>query len=95
MLFLDGSGGWPHSNTAISIRSQFGSGAVQAGDAQARLAIADKDSPNIHVFDVRAGSNEPMETFTVHRAPLTAMTYHPGLDLVISIDERGTFTSLE
>ena len=62
---------------------------IQKGDAQAKLAIADQDSTDVHVFDVRSGSSQPMETFCIHRAPVTAMRYNAQHDTVISIDERG------
>lgn len=61
----------------------------QPGDAEAKLAIADRDSPTIHVFDIRSGSNDPVHSFAVHRAPLTAMSYNAVHDTVISLDERG------
>lgn len=62
---------------------------MQPGDAEAKLAIADRDSPTIHVFDIRSGSNDPVHSFAVHRAPLTAMSYNAVHDTVISLDERG------
>lgn len=30
------------------------------GDIKAKLAIADRNSPFVHIYDVRAGSNEPI-----------------------------------
>lgn len=63
---------------------------MQAGDSKTMLAVADKDSPDIHVYDVRSGSNEPVETFRVgHAAPVTVMRFNPAKDAVLSTDENG------
>ena len=37
-------------------------------DAKARVAIADKDSPAVHIFDARSGNSEPLATVQVSPA---------------------------
>ena len=62
---------------------------VQAGRAQATLAVADQDSPTLHTYDVRSGSDTPLETFSVHRAPVVAMRYVPRHNTIVSLDAKG------
>lgn len=60
------------------------------GEAQARLAISDLNSPAIHVYDVRSGSNDPLTSLSsLHRAPVTAMRYIAPFDTVVSADAKG------
>lgn len=48
----------------VMIRLSFFPGAVEwvykQGDAKARLAVSDRNSRYVHIFDARAGSNEPI-----------------------------------
>lgn len=48
----------------VMIRIPFIPGAVEwvykQGDAKARLAISDRNSSFVHIYDARAGSNEPI-----------------------------------
>lgn len=59
------------------------------GQAQAKLAIADQDTPNIYIYDARGGSNEPLATVEAHRAPVLAMRYNSNRNTVISVDTKG------
>ncbi|KAK9907373.1 hypothetical protein WJX75_002432 [Coccomyxa subellipsoidea] len=59
------------------------------GDSNTKLAVAELDGPSVHVYDVRSGSDEPMDSFKVHRAPVTVMRYNAAHDTVISIDQKG------
>ncbi|KAL0026717.1 hypothetical protein WJX79_006852 [Trebouxia sp. C0005] len=59
------------------------------GQAQAKLAIADQDTPNIHIYDARGGSNEPMDSIQPHRVPVLAMRFNSRHDTVISVDAKG------
>jgi hypothetical protein len=63
--------------------------APQKGEAQAKLAIADQDTPTVSVYDARSGSNEPLATVSVHQSPVTAMRYNESHDVVISTDAKG------
>ena len=65
-------------------------GVPQAGRAAATLAVADQDSPQLHIYDARSGLDLPQDSFSVGRAPVVAMRYVPRHDAVISLDSRGT-----
>ena len=57
------------------------------------MAISDLNGPNIYVYDVRSGSNEPMATLqSIHRAPVVALKYNPVFDTVISTDSKARMT---
>eukprot|EP00271_Cylindrocystis_brebissonii_P022293 TRINITY_DN852_c0_g1_i2.p1 TRINITY_DN852_c0_g1~~TRINITY_DN852_c0_g1_i2.p1 ORF type:complete len:547 (-),score=128.77 TRINITY_DN852_c0_g1_i2:474-2114(-) len=58
-------------------------------DAQAKLAIAEKEGPSIHIYDARSGSNDAIQVVQIHRAPVQAMRYCAPLDLVVSADTKG------
>lgn len=62
---------------------------MQKGQAQAKLAIADQDTPSIHIYDTRGGSSEPLDSVQLHRAPVLAMRYNAPYDTVISVDTKG------
>ena len=40
------------------------------------LAVAESDSPNIHVYDGK-GSAEPLKTLKLHMQPVEALAYCP------------------
>lgn len=48
----------------VMIRLPYVPGAVtwvyNQGDVKARLAISDKNSSSVHIYDARAGSNDPI-----------------------------------
>lgn len=48
----------------VMIRTPFVPGAVEwvskQGDAKARLAVSDRNSSFVYIYDARAGSNEPI-----------------------------------
>ncbi|KAH8104727.1 hypothetical protein BXZ70DRAFT_611890 [Cristinia sonorae] len=59
------------------------------GQAQGLLAISDKSSGVIRLYDGR-GNGEPLETIEkLHRFPVHVMTYSDRYDTVISADEAG------
>lgn len=58
------------------------------GDARAKLAISDKASPYVNIFDARSGSNEPIISKHIHMAPMKVMKYSPALDIVVSADSK-------
>ena len=62
---------------------------MQKGQALAKLAIADQDTPSIHIYDARGGSSEPVSSIKPHRAPLLAMRFNSRHDTVISVDSKG------
>ncbi|GAB4814723.1 hypothetical protein N2152v2_001769 [Parachlorella kessleri] len=59
------------------------------GDAKTKLAVSDQDSPNIHIYDMKAGSNEPIDKVTLHTQPVTAMRYIEQHHTVVSTDKKG------
>jgi len=60
---------------------------AQRGQAQAKLAISDADSPAVHIYDARSGSNDPVASVTVHRQPVQvpAFAVHICLSLCITM----------
>lgn len=77
----------------VMIRTEFVPGAVEwvykQGDVKARLAISDRDSSHVHIFDARSGTNEPIIFREVHLGPVKVMRYNPVFDTVISADQQG------
>ena len=62
---------------------------LQKGEAKAKVAIADSETSEIHIFDVRSGGNEPFSMVQIHRAAVRVMRYNLAHDTVISVDEKG------
>ncbi|CAI5487257.1 unnamed protein product, partial [Closterium sp. Naga37s-1] len=58
-------------------------------NAIAKLAVADKNSPEIHVFDARGGTNEAVGRVKVHGAPVVAMQFNVAANVVVSTDASG------
>ncbi|GAB4824731.1 cytochrome P450 monooxygenase 71 [Ancistrocladus abbreviatus] len=59
------------------------------GDVKAKLAISDRNSSFVHIYDVRSGSNEPIISKEIHLDPVKVMKYNPVFDTVISADTSG------
>eukprot|EP00771_Trimastix_marina_P002609 gnl/Trimastix_PCT/375.p1 GENE.gnl/Trimastix_PCT/375~~gnl/Trimastix_PCT/375.p1 ORF type:complete len:632 (-),score=190.46 gnl/Trimastix_PCT/375:270-1970(-) len=61
------------------------------GAAKALLAVAEKDSPVIHIIDGKEPAPDRVEVgrVTCHAAPVTSILYHPQKQLAISGDARG------
>ncbi|KAG0238919.1 hypothetical protein BGW42_000080 [Actinomortierella wolfii] len=75
------------------IKLDFTPGALcwvhRRGEAQAKIAIADADSPAIHVFDGR-GDGKPLFTIPkLHPTPVSAMAFNDKYNCVLSADESG------
>ncbi|PON47500.1 Cyclophilin-type peptidyl-prolyl cis-trans isomerase [Trema orientale] len=77
----------------VMIRLSFVPGAVEwvykQGDAKARLAVSDRNSRYVHIFDARAGSNEAIISKEIHLGPVKVMKYNYLFDTVISADTKG------
>uniref|UniRef100_A0A9I9CK09 peptidylprolyl isomerase n=1 Tax=Cucumis melo TaxID=3656 RepID=A0A9I9CK09_CUCME len=77
----------------VMIRLPFIPGAAEwvykQGDVKARLAISDRNSSFVHIYDARSGSNEPIASREVHLGPVKVMKYNHVFDSVISADARG------
>ncbi|XP_043701537.1 peptidyl-prolyl cis-trans isomerase CYP71 isoform X2 [Telopea speciosissima] len=77
----------------VMIRLPFVPGAIEwvyrPGDVKAKIAISDRNSPYVRIYDARAGSNEPIISREVHMGPVTVMKYNHTFDTVISADSKG------
>ncbi|XP_071723105.1 peptidyl-prolyl cis-trans isomerase CYP71-like [Rutidosis leptorrhynchoides] len=77
----------------VMIRLPYIPGAVEwvykQGDVKAKLAIADRNSLFVHIYDARAGSNDPIISREIHLGPLKVMKNNPVCDVVISADANG------
>jgi peptidylprolyl isomerase domain and WD repeat-containing protein 1 len=60
----------------------------KAGDLISEIAVAESESPAIHVYDGK-GSSEPLSTLNIHMKAVTAMVFSPQLNIVVSSDEAG------
>ncbi|KAL5021677.1 hypothetical protein ScPMuIL_000832 [Solemya velum] len=60
-----------------------------AGDAVAALAISDKESPTIYIFDSRESSDPIHKMEKIHYSPVTLIKYNPVYDVAISADSSG------
>ena len=63
---------------------------AQKEDSQSKLAVAERETGKIHIYDVRSGSDDALHSFEVHRTPVVAMRYNAAHDSVVSVDQRGT-----
>ncbi|GLT63846.1 hypothetical protein SLA2020_363790 [Shorea laevis] len=77
----------------VMLRLPYIPGAVEwvykQGDVKAKLAISDRNSSFVYVYDARAGSNEPIISREIHLGPVKVMKYNPVFDTVISADAKG------
>ncbi|KAH0454720.1 hypothetical protein IEQ34_016644 [Dendrobium chrysotoxum] len=77
----------------VMLRLPFVPGAVEwvykQGAVKAKLAISERHSNFVHVYDAHAGSNEPIISREIHMGPLKVMKYNHMYDTVISADARG------
>ncbi|XP_026423820.1 peptidyl-prolyl cis-trans isomerase CYP71 isoform X2 [Papaver somniferum] len=77
----------------VMIRLPFVPGTVEwvykQGDVKAKLAISDRNSPFVHIYDARSGTNEPIISKEIHMGPVKVMEYNQIFDTVISADEKG------
>lgn len=64
---------------------------LQRDEAHVCLAVSDRKSPDINIFDISSGEDKPINSFKIHASPVVAMAYNPKLDIVISADEKGSF----
>ncbi|XVF19749.1 hypothetical protein REPUB_Repub11eG0137600 [Reevesia pubescens] len=77
----------------VMIRLPYVPGAIEwvykQGDVKAKVAISDRNSSFVHIYDARAGSNEPIISGKIHLGPVKVMRYNSVFDSVISADEKG------
>ncbi|KAH7685648.1 Cyclophilin-type peptidyl-prolyl cis-trans isomerase protein [Dioscorea alata] len=77
----------------VMMRLPFVPGAVEwvykQGDVKAKLAISERNSSFVHIYDAHAGANEPIISREICMGPLEVMKYNPVYDTVISADAKG------
>ncbi|PKU59741.1 peptidyl-prolyl cis-trans isomerase CYP71 isoform X1 [Dendrobium catenatum] len=77
----------------VMLRLPFVPGSVEwvykQGAVKAKLAISERHSNFVHVYDAHAGSNEPIVSREIHMGHLKVMKYNHMYDTVISADARG------
>lgn len=77
----------------VMIRLPFIPGTIEwvfkQGDVKPKLAISDRNSPDVHIYDARADSSEPIVSNKIHSGPVTVMKYNHAFDMVISADAKG------
>ncbi|XP_020592745.1 peptidyl-prolyl cis-trans isomerase CYP71 isoform X2 [Phalaenopsis equestris] len=77
----------------VMLRLSFVPGAVEwvykQGAVKAKLAISERHSRFVHVYDAHAGSNDPIVSREIHMGPLKVMKYNHIYDTVISADAKG------
>ncbi|WJX73663.1 cytochrome P450 monooxygenase 71 [Trifolium repens] len=77
----------------VMIRLPYIPGAIEwvynQGDVKASLAISDRNSSFVHIYDARSGSNDPIISKEIHMGPIKVMKFNPVYDTVISADTKG------
>ncbi|XWS67967.1 hypothetical protein CRYUN_Cryun04dG0050000 [Craigia yunnanensis] len=61
----------------------------QQGDVKVKLAISDRNLSFVHIYDARAGSNEPIISREIHLGLVKVMRYNSVFHCVIFADEKG------
>ncbi|XP_057481002.1 LOW QUALITY PROTEIN: peptidyl-prolyl cis-trans isomerase CYP71-like [Actinidia eriantha] len=77
----------------VMIRLPYIAGSVEwvykQGDVKAKLAISDRNSSIVHIYDARSGSNESISSREIHLGPIKVMKYNHIFDTVVSADDKG------
>jgi len=77
----------------VMIRLPFIPGTIEwvfkQGDVKPKLAVSDRNSPDVHIYDARADSSEPIVSNKIHSGPVKIMKYNHAFDMVISADAKG------
>ncbi|XP_066331130.1 peptidyl-prolyl cis-trans isomerase CYP71-like [Miscanthus floridulus] len=75
------------------MRLSFVPGAIEwvhrEGDVKPKLAVSDRNTPFVHIFDTHSGSNDPIMSKEIHGGPVQVMKYNHIHDVVISSDAKG------
>nr|CAH7724621.1 unnamed protein product [Callosobruchus chinensis] len=59
------------------------------GDPIHTIAVSDKESPKIYIYDGRGDSKPLMVLEKIHMVPVSLMRYNPKSDVIISADKKG------
>ncbi|KAI8567082.1 hypothetical protein RHMOL_Rhmol02G0093500 [Rhododendron molle] len=77
----------------VMIRLPYIAGSIdwvyKQGDVKAKLAISDRNSSFVHIYDAWSGSNEPILSREIHLGSVKVMKYNHVFDTVISADAKG------
>ncbi|KAG5560981.1 hypothetical protein RHGRI_004115 [Rhododendron griersonianum] len=77
----------------VMIRLPYIAGSIdwvyKQGDVKAKLAISDRNSLFVHIYDAWSGSNEPILSREIHLGSVKVMKYNHVFDTVISVDAKG------
>lgn len=66
-----------------------------SGDPIETLAVADKELPNIYIYDGRADC-KPLQTLDkIHMSPVHLIKFNPKYDVTVSVDKKGMLGMLE
>nr|CAB3481721.1 unnamed protein product [Digitaria exilis]CAB3483798.1 unnamed protein product [Digitaria exilis] len=75
------------------MRLPFVPGAIEwvhrEGDVKPKLAVSDRNTPFVHIYDTHSGSNDPSISKEIHGGPVKVMKYNHVHDIVISADAKG------
>lgn len=77
----------------VMMRLSFVPGTIEwvykPGNVKAKLAISNRDSADVHIYDARSGSTEAIISNKIHMGPVKVMKYNHVSDIVISADDKG------
>lgn len=75
------------------MRLPFVPGAIEwvyrQGDVKPKLAVSDRNTSFIHVYDTHSGSVDPVISKEIHSGPVKVMKYNHAQDVVVSADAKG------
>lgn len=75
------------------MRLPFVPGAIEwvyrQGDVKPKLAVSDRNTSSVHIYDTHSGSNDPIISKEIHAGPVKVMKYNHAQDVVISADAKG------
>ncbi|CAG4947959.1 unnamed protein product [Colias eurytheme] len=60
-----------------------------AGDPISALAISEKNSNKIHIFDGTQTTSTPLHTFSLHQKEVATIKYNPVFETAVSVDKAG------
>lgn len=75
------------------MRLPFVPGAIEwvyrQGDVKPKLAVSDRNTSFVHVYDTHSGSVNPIISKEIHSGPVKVMKYNHAQDVVVSADAKG------
>ncbi|KAJ3681569.1 hypothetical protein LUZ60_016058 [Juncus effusus] len=77
----------------VMMRLSYTPGSVEwvyrPGDVKAKLAVSEKETSIVHIYDAHSGSNEPIVSKEIQMGPIKTMRYNYVHDVVILSDVKG------